>query len=86
MGDASRIMYLYCETIQETQQDDYTFSKLQYPKDPKAIEFERQQLEDLFHLDGIPEHIYYIDDLLNEPICDEPNVEEACEVSEEIFF
>lgn len=44
MVDASRFMYLYCETIEETQTDEYTLSQIQYHNDPESKEYKRKHI------------------------------------------
>ncbi|KAK1393617.1 hypothetical protein POM88_012673 [Heracleum sosnowskyi] len=73
--DGSRLMYVYCETIEETQGEEVTLSQYPSPNTTQDVEFEKQQLLDIFNLEGIPEDMYDIDHLLCKPICDEQTSE-----------
>ncbi|KAK1373057.1 hypothetical protein POM88_029250 [Heracleum sosnowskyi] len=73
--DGSRLMYVYCETIEETQGEEVTVSQYASPNTTQDLEFEKQQLLDIFNLEGIPEDMYDIYHLLSKPICDEQTSE-----------
>ncbi|KAK1392455.1 hypothetical protein POM88_011511 [Heracleum sosnowskyi] len=73
--DGSRLMYVYCETIEETQVEEITLSQYAYPNTTQELEFEKQQLLDIFNVEGIPEDMYDIDHLLSKHICDEQTSE-----------
>ncbi|KAK1353273.1 hypothetical protein POM88_052408 [Heracleum sosnowskyi] len=68
-------MYVYCETIEETQVEEITLSEYAYPNTTQELEFEKQQILDILNSEGIPEDMYDIDHLLNKPICDEQTSE-----------
>ncbi|KAK1387368.1 hypothetical protein POM88_015546 [Heracleum sosnowskyi] len=73
--DGSRLIYVYCETIEETQGEEVTLSQYASPNTTQDLEFEKQQLLDIFNLEGIPEDMYDIDHLLSKPIYDEQTSE-----------
>ncbi|KAK1366457.1 hypothetical protein POM88_042018 [Heracleum sosnowskyi] len=68
-------MYVYCETIKETHGEEVTLSQYASPNTTQDLEFEKQQILDIFNLEGIPEDMYDIDHLLSKPIRDEQTSE-----------